>query len=96
MLPAEAFSRLVYGRLDPDHTPAFTGDAALLDTLRRVFPAFPPSVGRRAAGRSARRGRAGRRGLPERASDASRRPRAPGASRVPRLVLSASCRADGR
>ena len=37
-LPAEAFSRLVYGRLDPDHTPAFTGDAALLDTLRAVFP----------------------------------------------------------
>ena len=37
-LPAEAFSRLVYGRLDPDHTPAFTGDAALLDALRSVFP----------------------------------------------------------
>jgi uncharacterized protein (TIGR03083 family) len=37
-LPAEAFSRLVYGRLDPGHTPAFTGDAALLDELRAVFP----------------------------------------------------------
>jgi uncharacterized protein (TIGR03083 family) len=37
-LPAEALSRLVYGRLDPDHTPAFTGDAALLDTLRAIFP----------------------------------------------------------
>jgi uncharacterized protein (TIGR03083 family) len=37
-LPAEALSRLAYGRLDPDHTPAFTGDAALLDTLRAVFP----------------------------------------------------------
>lgn len=37
-LPAEAFCRLVYGRLDPDHTPRFTGDAALLDTLRAVFP----------------------------------------------------------
>ena len=37
-LPAEAFCRLVYGRLDPDHTPAFTGDAALLDGLRAVFP----------------------------------------------------------
>jgi uncharacterized protein (TIGR03083 family) len=37
-LPAEALSRLVYGRLDPDHTPAFSGDAALLDTLRAVFP----------------------------------------------------------
>jgi uncharacterized protein (TIGR03083 family) len=37
-LPAEAFSRLVYGRLDADHTPAFTGDAALLASLRAVFP----------------------------------------------------------
>jgi uncharacterized protein (TIGR03083 family) len=37
-LPAEAFSRLVYGRLDPDHTPAFTGDAAVLHALRAVFP----------------------------------------------------------
>ena len=37
-LPAEAFCRLVYGRLDPDHTPAFVGDAALLDALRSVFP----------------------------------------------------------
>jgi uncharacterized protein (TIGR03083 family) len=36
-LPAEAFIRLIYGRLDPDHTPAFTGDGALLDELRRVF-----------------------------------------------------------
>jgi hypothetical protein len=38
VLPAEAFSRSVYGRLDPAHTPEFTGDAALLDTLRVVFP----------------------------------------------------------
>lgn len=37
-LPAEAFCRLVYGRLDPGHTPAFTGDPALLDALRAVFP----------------------------------------------------------
>jgi uncharacterized protein (TIGR03083 family) len=37
-LPAEAFCRLVYGRLDPDHTPAFTGDTALVDSLRAVFP----------------------------------------------------------
>jgi uncharacterized protein (TIGR03083 family) len=37
-LAAEAFSRLVYGRLDPDHTPGFSGDGALLDTLRSVFP----------------------------------------------------------
>jgi uncharacterized protein (TIGR03083 family) len=38
ILPAEALSRLVYGRLDPDHTPEFTGDAAVLDALRAVFP----------------------------------------------------------
>jgi hypothetical protein len=37
-LPAEAFCRLVYGRLDADHTPAFVGDDALLDGLRAVFP----------------------------------------------------------
>jgi uncharacterized protein (TIGR03083 family) len=39
-LPAEAFIRLVYGRLDPQHTPAFDGDATVLDSLRRVFPGF--------------------------------------------------------
>jgi uncharacterized protein (TIGR03083 family) len=37
-LPAEAFARLVYGRLDPDHTPAVQGDAETLDALRRTFP----------------------------------------------------------
>ncbi len=37
-LPAEAFCRLVYGRLDPGHTPVFTGDPTLLDTMRAVFP----------------------------------------------------------
>jgi uncharacterized protein (TIGR03083 family) len=37
-LPAEAFVRLVYGRLDPDHTPAFDGAEADLDELRRAFP----------------------------------------------------------
>jgi uncharacterized protein (TIGR03083 family) len=36
-LPAEAFARLVYGRLDPQHTPSGVDDAAV-DTLRRVFP----------------------------------------------------------
>jgi uncharacterized protein (TIGR03083 family) len=36
-LPAEALARLVYGRLDPDHTPAFVGSEADLDELRRVF-----------------------------------------------------------
>lgn len=39
-LPAEALIRLVYGRLDPDHTPAFGGDAALLDRLRATYPGF--------------------------------------------------------
>jgi hypothetical protein len=40
-LPAEAFLRLVYGRLDPDHTPDFTesGGRGLAD-LRAVFPGF--------------------------------------------------------
>jgi uncharacterized protein (TIGR03083 family) len=38
VLPAEAFCRLVYGRLDPAHTPVVTGDATVLDTLRAVFP----------------------------------------------------------
>jgi uncharacterized protein (TIGR03083 family) len=40
-LPAEAFLRLVYGRLDPDHTPAHTesGSRGLAD-LRTVFPGF--------------------------------------------------------
>jgi uncharacterized protein (TIGR03083 family) len=37
-LPAEALGRLVYGRLDSEHTPAFTGDADLVETLRGVFP----------------------------------------------------------
>jgi uncharacterized protein (TIGR03083 family) len=38
-MPAEAFIRLVYGRLDPDHTPtAVTGDESALDVLRAVFP----------------------------------------------------------
>ncbi len=38
-IPAEAFIRLVYGRLDPGHTPDHRG-AADLDDLRRVFPGF--------------------------------------------------------
>jgi uncharacterized protein (TIGR03083 family) len=38
-LPAEAFVRLVYGRLDTEHTPAsVVADGALLDILRAVFP----------------------------------------------------------
>jgi len=36
-LPAESFIRLVYGRLDPGHTPPVRGSADLGE-LRRVFP----------------------------------------------------------
>lgn len=36
-LPAEALLRLVYGRLDPDHTPAGVDDPRL-SSLRTVFP----------------------------------------------------------
>lgn len=38
VLPAEAFVRLVYGRLDADHAPPVTAEAALLDRLRCTFP----------------------------------------------------------
>lgn len=38
-LPAEAFVRLIYGRLDAEHTPSsVTGE--VLDDLRSVFPGF--------------------------------------------------------
>jgi hypothetical protein len=38
-LPAEALVRLVYGRLDPDHTPSSVEASQVdLDTLRRSFP----------------------------------------------------------
>jgi uncharacterized protein (TIGR03083 family) len=39
-LPAEALLRLVYGRLDPGHTPAVevAGEPGLLDRARAVFP----------------------------------------------------------
>jgi uncharacterized protein (TIGR03083 family) len=41
-MPAEALMRLFYGRLDPAHTPPveITGDPALLDLARAVFPGF--------------------------------------------------------
>jgi uncharacterized protein (TIGR03083 family) len=39
-LPSEAFIRLVYGRLDPAHTPAVGGSPTLLDELRTAFPGF--------------------------------------------------------
>jgi uncharacterized protein (TIGR03083 family) len=41
LMPAEAFLRLVYGRLDSGHTPPHSGeDASLLAELRTVFPGF--------------------------------------------------------
>lgn len=40
-LPAEALVRLVYGRLDPAHTPGgITTSGVDLDLLRRTFPGF--------------------------------------------------------
>ena len=39
-LPAEALLRLLYGRLDPEHTPACTAEGIDLDRLRAVFPGF--------------------------------------------------------
>jgi uncharacterized protein (TIGR03083 family) len=39
-LPAEAFLRLVYGRLDPEHMPAGVDDGEVLAKLRRIFRGF--------------------------------------------------------
>jgi uncharacterized protein (TIGR03083 family) len=39
-LPAEALIRLVYGRLDPSHTPPVTTRGMDVDELRQVFPGF--------------------------------------------------------
>jgi uncharacterized protein (TIGR03083 family) len=39
-LPAEALIRLVYGRLDPAHTPPVETRGVDLDELRRLFPGF--------------------------------------------------------
>jgi uncharacterized protein (TIGR03083 family) len=39
-LPAEAFIRLVYGRLGPHHTPQVEADGVDLDELRQIFPGF--------------------------------------------------------
>jgi uncharacterized protein (TIGR03083 family) len=39
-LPAEALIRLVYGRLDADHTPHLVADGVDLDVLRQIFPGF--------------------------------------------------------
>jgi uncharacterized protein (TIGR03083 family) len=40
VLPAEAFIRLIYGRLDPEHTPPHATSGVDLDDLRRAFPGF--------------------------------------------------------
>lgn len=39
-LPAEAFVRLVAGRMDPDHTPAGVAESDVLTRLRAAFPGF--------------------------------------------------------
>jgi uncharacterized protein (TIGR03083 family) len=39
-LPAEAFIRLLYGRLDAEHTPRDVSDDARLPGLRQAFPGF--------------------------------------------------------
>ena len=39
-LPAEAFVRLVYGRLDPGHTPPGEATGVDLGELRLIFPGF--------------------------------------------------------
>lgn len=39
-LPAEAFVRLIYGRLDSAHTPAVETKQVDLDDLREIFPGF--------------------------------------------------------
>jgi uncharacterized protein (TIGR03083 family) len=39
-LSSDALIRLVYGRLDPDHSPILEVGAAEIDELRRAFPGF--------------------------------------------------------
>jgi uncharacterized protein (TIGR03083 family) len=39
-LPAEAFVRLIYGRLDAAHTPPVENVGVELDELRQIFPGF--------------------------------------------------------
>jgi uncharacterized protein (TIGR03083 family) len=39
-LSSDALIRLVYGRLDPDHTPVLAVGATELEELRRAFPGF--------------------------------------------------------
>lgn len=38
--PAEGFIRLIYGRLDPAHTPKVSTDGVQIDELRHAFPGF--------------------------------------------------------
>lgn len=37
-MPAESFARLLYGRLDADHTPPIDDPSGVVDELRRAFP----------------------------------------------------------
>lgn len=39
-LPAEALVRLVYGRLDPQHTPPVEAQGVKMSELREIFPGF--------------------------------------------------------
>jgi len=40
-IPAEGLVRLIYGRLDPDHTPAgVRAEGVDLETLRATYPGF--------------------------------------------------------
>jgi hypothetical protein len=39
-LPAEAFVRLIYGRMDEAHTPPTENTGVELDELRPIFPGF--------------------------------------------------------
>ncbi len=63
-LPAEGFCRLVYGRLDPNHTPGFTGDERAPGGAARRLPGAiagrasseDPDVTRRSARKRVRRG----------------------------------------
>jgi hypothetical protein len=49
-LPAEAVVRLVYGRLDPAHTPPVGSQEVDLDDLRPIFPGFLSSPAIRVQG----------------------------------------------
>jgi hypothetical protein len=39
-LPAEAFVRLIYGRMDEAHTPPVESTGVQLGELRQIFPGF--------------------------------------------------------